>query len=644
MRASLRVKLRNNRPDRDHTMKVSRREFLRIGSVVAGSLLYPSWAFSAPAEGLPEFIEAAPFPLEEYPYRQWEEIYRQQLKFDRSFPAQVANGRYIAYVRKDAVVRLEPWYGVGRLAGRNYGGEAKAYSQLRRLYSAARIKSPMLRRGFLQGSRERGSGEWEKISWEKAYEIIADKILKVIKAHGGQAIKFVTGSLASGPVTKQGALLRFANMIGASVWLDEEGPLPPALEGLAAYYFEDPESPGTVKKNARFENPLDFINGKGAQKTKIRWHSRQDFLTRMGFLYEIVKKRDPEVEMIVVQATEFDLTCEYADIVLPVHTWAEAPLPDLAVIGADALDIARGGIKPLHDSKMDIEIVAGVAKRMAELSKKSGYADYWRASVEDSIQKVLDGGGATRGLKVADFQSGPQPLKRPSGVQPRGLSQDENSAKALKDISVPKSRPKDSLYLVVRKGKHSFGPEWGLSDFSEVLSGNFGDPWKLDPRSPSLAEAELEINPQDAKPRGVENGDYLWVDPASRVDIDREFRTMVRCKFNPGVPLGLALVHEGWHPATPETKKALAKGQARTTNGYAAHYRSGGIQYLAEVNPKLTGEDNGLAYASLSAKEAFVRIVKVEDGRYQPGKSEFGVAKVGKTMQRYLAGELSRRT
>ncbi|MFQ5683687.1 MAG: molybdopterin-dependent oxidoreductase, partial [Candidatus Binatia bacterium] len=570
-------------------------------------------------------------------------VYREQLKHDRTFPAHVANGRYTAYVRENTVVRLEPWYGNSSVPERSCVG-AKAYSQLRRLYSAARIKHPLLRKGFLQGDRKRGSGGWEEISWEKAYEIIADRILKVMKTYGPQTIKFITGSLASGPVTKQGAILRFANMIGGGVWLDEDGPVGPGLEGLAAYYFEDPQNSGRIKRKARFESPAGFISGTEARKTRVRWHSRHDFLTRTGSLYEILKKYDPEVEMIIAQATEFDLTCEYADVVLPVHTWAEAPLRDLAVVGSDAIDLAQGGIKPLHDSKMDIEIAAGVARKMAELSKKPGYAAYWKSSAEDFIQKVLDGGSVTRGLKVTGFQGGPQPIKRTKGTQQRGSR--KSSVKVLRDISVPKSRPQGSLYLVVKKGKHSFSPQWGLSDLSEVLSGNFGDPWNLDSRSPSLGEAELEVNPKDAEPGGIGDGDYVWVDPASKLAIGPEFRTMMRCKYNPGLPTGLVLVHEGWHPAIPETKKALAKGtkRARTRNGYTAHYRSGGIPYLVHVNPKLSREESGLAHASLSDKRAFVRLAKAEDGNYQPGQSEFGVSKTGKTMQRYLSGELSRGT
>ncbi|MFQ5873255.1 MAG: twin-arginine translocation signal domain-containing protein, partial [Dehalococcoidia bacterium] len=42
---------------------ISRRQFLKVGGVVvAASAVWPSRAFSQ--EELPEFIEAAPFPLE----------------------------------------------------------------------------------------------------------------------------------------------------------------------------------------------------------------------------------------------------------------------------------------------------------------------------------------------------------------------------------------------------------------------------------------------------------------------------------------------------------------------------------------------------------------------------------------------------
>ncbi|MFQ5874411.1 MAG: molybdopterin-dependent oxidoreductase, partial [Dehalococcoidia bacterium] len=380
------------------------------GALAAASLISPRLASSQLVEELPEFIEAAPFPLEEYPYREWEEVYREQLKFDRSFAAHIDDARYRAYVRKEIVARLEPWFGDrGQYGG--FTATAKGYSSLRRVYSAARIERPMLRTGFLDGNRERGSGPWEAVSWDRAYEIIARKILEVMKRDGPESIKIVTASLATGPVSKQGALVRFANMIGAAAWLDRHEGDPPELDGARVYYFEDPAAPGRVKKRVRFESPVDFIAGRESRKTKVRWHARHDFLTRCGSLAEVMKGRDPKVEFIVAQASEFDLTCEYADVVLPVHTWAEAPLPDLAVIGPiAAVDIARGGIKPLYDSRMDIEIAGAVARKMSQLSNTPRYAHYWKSTPEEFIQKILDAGAATRGLKIGDFDQGPKPL------------------------------------------------------------------------------------------------------------------------------------------------------------------------------------------------------------------------------------------
>lgn len=54
---------------------------------------------------------------------------------------------------------------------------AKGYSYTRRMYSPDRIKYPMRQ-------KKRGSGEWERISWDEAYTIIAKKILDIKKEYG----------------------------------------------------------------------------------------------------------------------------------------------------------------------------------------------------------------------------------------------------------------------------------------------------------------------------------------------------------------------------------------------------------------------------------------------------------------------------
>lgn len=54
---------------------------------------------------------------------------------------------------------------------------AKGYSYTRQVYSPDRIKYPMRQKG-------RGSGNWERISWDEAYTEIAENILKIKKEYG----------------------------------------------------------------------------------------------------------------------------------------------------------------------------------------------------------------------------------------------------------------------------------------------------------------------------------------------------------------------------------------------------------------------------------------------------------------------------
>ncbi|MGN0307879.1 MAG: molybdopterin-dependent oxidoreductase, partial [Lachnospiraceae bacterium] len=53
----------------------------------------------------------------------------------------------------------------------------KGYSYPRRVYSPDRIKYPMKQTA-------KGSGQWEQISWDEAYNIIADKILEIRNEYG----------------------------------------------------------------------------------------------------------------------------------------------------------------------------------------------------------------------------------------------------------------------------------------------------------------------------------------------------------------------------------------------------------------------------------------------------------------------------
>ena len=58
---------------------------------------------------------------------------------------------------------------------------------------------------------------------------------------------------------------------------------------------------------------------------------------------------------------------EYADLALPANSWVE--FQDLEIPASCSnpfLQIWKGGIKPVHDSRDDLAILAGIAKELAE--------------------------------------------------------------------------------------------------------------------------------------------------------------------------------------------------------------------------------------------------------------------------------------
>ncbi|SIN80711.1 trimethylamine-N-oxide reductase TorA [Halodesulfovibrio marinisediminis] len=61
------------------------------------------------------------------------------------------------------------------------------------VYSPSRIKYPMVRKGFLEKGKasdtsERGKGEFVRVSWEKALELVSSELHRVKKEHGVSAI------------------------------------------------------------------------------------------------------------------------------------------------------------------------------------------------------------------------------------------------------------------------------------------------------------------------------------------------------------------------------------------------------------------------------------------------------------------------
>ncbi len=146
--------------------------------------------------------------------------------------------------------------------------------------------------------------------------------------------------------------------------------------------------------------------------TKLLWFTNVNLINNAKWAYGVIKHVNPKIDLIVNQDIEMTATGEYSDITLPANTWMEfQSLEVTASCSNPFLQIwGKGGIKPLYDTKDDVMIIAGLAKRLGELLGDQRFADYWKFALEGRpevyIQRLLDGSTTTSGYTVADIMAG----------------------------------------------------------------------------------------------------------------------------------------------------------------------------------------------------------------------------------------------
>src|SRR5262249_30212000 len=66
--------------------------------------------------------------------------------------------------------------------------------------------------------------------------------------------------------------------------------------------------------------------------------------------------------------------------------------------------------------------------------------------------------------------------------------------------------------FISTKTRHSTHSSWMMADWNQIWGSSFGDPYRMDKRSPGASEPELRVNPDDGKSLGIQDGDYVFVD------------------------------------------------------------------------------------------------------------------------------------
>ncbi|MFQ5865782.1 MAG: molybdopterin-dependent oxidoreductase, partial [bacterium] len=145
--------------------------------------------------------------------------------------------------------------------------------------------------------------------------------------------------------------------------------------------------------------------------TKALLFNNVNLINNAKWVYEMIKNVNPNIEMIVSFDIQMTASIEYSDMALPANSWLE--FEDLEITASCSnpfLQIWKGGIPPVFDSKDDLAIIAGIAKSLAKVTGDKRFTDYFKFEYEGKrgiyIQRLLDTSTTTAGYNLEDIMAG----------------------------------------------------------------------------------------------------------------------------------------------------------------------------------------------------------------------------------------------
>jgi len=195
-------------------VELTRRQFLAGGTAALVGLSLSRLTFAAGAAG-------APAPQ----YSSWQDVYRKRWQWDKivrsSHECNCNNAcSWTVYVRDGIVWREEQTAAypqtIAGLPDFNPQGCQKGASFSHEMYAPSRVRHPLKRVG------ERGSGRWQRVSWDEALGDIATRLIEIVRDDGHDTI-IASQATHAAYMNKGGpAKSRFIDLVGG-VYLDTFG-------------------------------------------------------------------------------------------------------------------------------------------------------------------------------------------------------------------------------------------------------------------------------------------------------------------------------------------------------------------------------------------------------------------------------------
>ena len=180
---------------------------------------------------------------EEYPYRDWEDLYRREFTWDKSGKSShcvnCGGGCAFDVYVKDGIVLREEQLAKYPQINPNVPDTNPRGCQMGTIHSAAmyggdRLRYPLKRIG------ERGEGKWQRVSWDEITEEIADKVIDIFEKHGPGKLMTHKGT-GNGSLVRRAAPERFASLLGG-VRLDNFTAVGDLMTGAHLAYGNPAES------------------------------------------------------------------------------------------------------------------------------------------------------------------------------------------------------------------------------------------------------------------------------------------------------------------------------------------------------------------------------------------------------------------
>jgi nitrate reductase alpha subunit len=145
--------------------------------------------------------------------------------------------------------------------------------------------------------------------------------------------------------------------------------------------------------------------------TKSLWFANANsILGNVKWHYNTVVNVLPGIELIAVNEWWWSTSCEWADVVFAVDSWAELKHPDVSasVTNPFISVFPRTPLSRVFDTRGDIEVLALVGHALATRTGDRRFDDLWRfvdeGRVDAYLQRILDHSACAAGYRFADLE------------------------------------------------------------------------------------------------------------------------------------------------------------------------------------------------------------------------------------------------